>query len=256
MSEACQVLLTTEYLNNKLQNSVITNLENINGNIRNKTVYNKLKKGFPYIVESVKCKGKLIYFTLFNEKGYIYILHNLKFYGEWKEYNDDFSRFYIENEFLEKLWFSNIRSYYNIEFTDDEKYLLDELNELGIDILSKEFTYRKWKELIKNNEMKNVTVFLMDQSIISGVCNNLKSEVLYYAKISPFRTIINLNESEMSKLYEAIKIIPRVIYNKKIMLQSDKEKYIEEYKIYGIITSRRSKTLDGNITYWDPDIQK
>ena len=255
MSEASEVLLTTEYLNGKLENNVITNWKflNIKGNVKSKTVFNKFKKGFPYIVESVKCKGKLIYFTLFNEGGYVYILHNLKMTGVWREFDDDLSRWYIETELGEKIWFSNVRTYSNIEFTDNEEYLSKELDKLGIDILTSEFTMKRWNEIIKKNEKLNVTTFLMNQNIISGVGNHMKSEALYYSKISPFRIMGNLTENEVSKLYEGIKIIPRISYNKRGMFGDEKE---EDYKIYGKTSAKKSKTLDGYTTYWDPNVQK
>jgi formamidopyrimidine-DNA glycosylase len=46
--------------------------------------FKEFEKQLPVIVENVECKGKFIYFTVFNEKGYFYILHSLRMTGRWK----------------------------------------------------------------------------------------------------------------------------------------------------------------------------
>ena len=103
----------------------------------------------------------------------------------------------------------------------------------------------------------------MNQKIISGCGNYIKAEALYYAKISPLRKIGSLTQSESDKLFEALRIIPRIAYNYKGLSIKDytdqygeKGTYENELKIYGRKDAKRTKTSDGRITHWDPTVQK
>lgn len=89
----------------------------------------------------------------------------------------------------------------------------------------------------------------MNQNIISGCGNYIKSEVLYYSHISPLRKVNSLNIKEIEKLYEALKTIPKLSYEYQLT-----GNYFNK-KIYKNKNSKRTKTADGRFTYWDPIIQ-
>jgi formamidopyrimidine-DNA glycosylase len=52
---------------------------------------------------------------------------------------------------------------------------------------------------------KNITVLLMEQKVVSGVGNYLKSESLYSARINPWARINNLTDDNLLVLYGAIR---------------------------------------------------
>lgn len=251
MPESAEVKLTTEYLKEVLENKIVTDWVFLSGKYKKKSPigFNEFEENLPLIIESVECKGKFIYFTLFNENGYFYIFHSLRMTGSWQDYEDKYCRWYIEVDNKTKIWFRNPRSFATIEFTCNNELLQNKLNSLGPDILTPEFSLDVWKKLVENHHNKNITSFLMDQNIISGIGNYIKAEALYYAKISPLRKTGSLTEEESSKLFEGIRIIPRISYNKN-------EQYYEDLKIYGKGHAKRNKTCDGRITYWDPNVQQ
>lgn len=264
MPESAEIKLTTDYLKIKLENKIINNLVFLSGKYKDKTPkgFKEFKNNLPLIVENVQCKGKFIYFTLFNENGYIYIMHNIRMSGRWQEYEDDCCRWYIEISDGEYLWFRNPKCFSTVEFTSNYDELQQSINDLGPDILTDEFSLDKWKELVQKHQCKNITSFLMNQNIISGIGNYIKAEALYYAKISPFRKTGSLSEQEQEKLYEGIRIIPRISYNKGGLSIRDyansegsKGTYDEDIKIYGKPDADKIKTADGRITYWDSDVQ-
>lgn len=266
MPESAEVRLTTEYLKESLENKVITNWIFTSGQYINKKPqgFDNFENNLPFIVENVQCKGKLIYITVFNEKGYFYILHSLRMTGRWQDYEDAYCRWNIElDEGLNVLWFRNPRCFATLQFTQTKSILDEALDKLGPDILTEEFTLKIWNDMLIEHKNKNITSFLMNQNIISGIGNYIKSEALYYAKVSPLRKIGSLKNSEASKLYEGIRIIPRVAYNKNGLSIHDyadsngiKGTYGDDLKIYGKSTAEKTKTPDGRITYWDPEIQK
>ena len=103
----------------------------------------------------------------------------------------------------------------------------------------------------------------MNQGIISGCGNYIKAEVLYYAGISPLRKVGSMTEEESDKLFEGLRIIPRISYNHKGLSLRDyadhngKKGYYEaKLRVYGQKYAKRTKTSDGRTTYWDPHKQK
>ena len=224
MPEAAECLLTTEYLKEKLENQIIVDWVFMKGQYENKSPpgFDEFEKGLPYIVEDVECKGKFIYLTLYNEDGYFFIFHSLSHdRRRWQEHQDKCCRWSVHLHNGEILWFRNPRCFATLEFTSKESQLKKVLDNLGASILTDEFSLTLWKELVKKNKNKNITSFLMNQSILSGIGNYIKAESLYYAKISPLRKTGSLKEHEIERLYQGLRIIPRIAYNRNRMNLSD-----------------------------------
>jgi formamidopyrimidine-DNA glycosylase len=261
MPESAECLLTSEYLNMTLANKAITDFIFYSGQYEEDYPkgYIDFYDSLPLLVQEVKCKGKLIYFICYNEYRKYYILHSLRMTGRWQEKRDIYCRWYIEIERKKKMWFRDPRCLATLHFSSSERAFLTILEKLGPDILSATFSLDMWRKLVLKYKNKNITAFLMDQNIISGCGNYLKAEVLYYAKISPMRKISSLTESESEKVYEALRIIPRISYNNKGLDFADQHghKGFHEFhlKIYGKNFATRTKTPDGRTTYWYPSIQ-
>lgn len=265
MPESAEVKLTTDYLKQRLENKAITNWVFTSGQYQDKNPegFDEFEENLPLIVENVECKGKLIYITTFNEDGYFYILHSLRMTGRWQDYEDSNCRWNVElDNGKDTLWFRNPRCFATLKFTPNKSILENTLKELGPDILTAEFSLDVWNEMLIEHKNKNITSFLMNQNIISGIGNYIKAEALHYAKISPLRKTGSLKTSEALKLYEGIRIIPRIAYNKNGLSISDyadskgiKGTYGDDLKIYGKSFAERTKTSDGRITHWDPKVQ-
>lgn len=90
MPESAEVKITTDYLKSKLENKVITDWVFKSGQYEDTLPpgFAEFEDRMPLIVENVQCKGKFIYFTLFNEDGYFYIMHSLRMTGRWQDYED------------------------------------------------------------------------------------------------------------------------------------------------------------------------
>jgi formamidopyrimidine-DNA glycosylase len=111
--------------------------------------------------------------------------------------------------------------------------------------------------LVEANKTKNITVFLTDQKMLSGIGNYLKSEILYYAKISPYKNLEDLSIHKIEKLYEAIKIVPRISYNYNGLSTSNRKGYFDsQLKVYKKSFSLKEKTPDKATTYWKPSEQE
>lgn len=112
---------------------------------------------------------------------------------------------------FKNLYFDDLRRFGNIKITDQ----LD-LSDLGPDLLhhalNEMIPKDEWKNIFANHKPslmnKEMCQVLLDQSVVSGIGNYLKSEILYVAGILPDRKLDSLTEDEFEKLrVEAHRII-------------------------------------------------
>lgn len=102
---------------------------------------------------------------------------------------------------------------------------LDRIKNIGIDPLSKSFTFDVLKALL-NNHSRLIKSFLLDQKYISGLGNIYVDEALWEAKIKPQRQTGQLSEEEIQALYIAIpKVVERGIKNLGTSLGSHRSNY-------------------------------
>lgn len=260
MQECSEIRLTVDFLNTSLKNKTIINWLFTGGKYTDNYPegYEDFYEDLPLTVDEVNCNGKFIYFKLssvINGKKY-YILHSLNLSGGWQKTYDLNSKWFIETDDGQTLWFRDIKSSSMLKFTRDEDVLQTHLSTLGPDIMSSDFKLPDFKILIKKHAKLNITSFLMDQSIISGCGNYIKSEILYDAKVSPLRQVKSLNSTDIDLIYQALCVIPRVSYNKGVSFDNYKGQSNSFLKIYGKNFATRTKTPDGHTTYWDPAVQR
>ncbi len=74
---------------------------------------------------------------------------------------------------------------------------------LGIDPLAREFTVNRLKELVAVDSMQ-LKSFLCDQRKISGIGNAYADEILWKARMSPFKLSITLTDEETQRLHRSI----------------------------------------------------
>lgn len=277
MPEVPEVKLTVDFLNRSCQGKYLIKWNFTDGKYTEDYPegYINFYANLPLYVSSVKNKGKFIYFNLESENKQnlnFYVLHSLRMTGRWQIEYDEYCKWYIEivddplnysENDIKTIWFRDPRSFATLIYTDEIQTLNNQLNNLGPDIMTIDFTIDKFQNLTKKYENRNITSFLMDQKVISGCGNYIKSEVLYSAKISPLRKVKSLSAFEKKELYTALCTIPKISYNN---LGLSLHHYANEHgqkgchdsalKIYGKSFAKREKTADGRTTYWDPRIQK
>jgi len=133
--------------------------------------------------------------------------------GEWAPaiqgpLSDPYNRFLHLVFFLddgEMMALSDARKFAKVELQKTEDLLNSEdFKNLGPEPLEDSFTILKLKEILKNKKGK-IKQVLMDQKIIAGIGNIYASEILWWSKIHPERTVQTLNDAELGLLYKYIK---------------------------------------------------
>lgn len=88
-------------------------------------------------------------------------------------------------------------------YVTPEDVSLARIANLGIEPLDKKFTVVKLKELLKSDS-KQLKSFLCSQSKITGIGNAYADEIVWHARLSPFKLSINLNDTEIERLHQSI----------------------------------------------------
>jgi len=112
----------------------------------------------------------------------------------------------------EMLALSDLRKFAKVElWSSSELEEAEDFKSLGPEPLERNFTFEKFKDTLKNKKGK-IKQVLMEQAVIAGIGNIYSDEILWQARIHPFKEISKLKERELKKIYRAIKeILPKAI---------------------------------------------
>lgn len=83
---------------------------------------------------------------------------------------------------------------------------LPDLLKIGPEPLTTDFNSNKFKKII-GKEKRKIKLVLMDQEVIAGIGNIYSDDILWQAKIHPFKPASNLSIKELRDIYKAMKII-------------------------------------------------
>lgn len=113
--------------------------------------------------------------------------------------------FYLDDN--RQLALSDLRKFAKVVFGKKEEVEnLPEIKKLGPEPLTKDFTFDKFKALIKK-QRRGIKQVLIDQNIIAGIGNIYSDEILWLAKVHPLFPANKLNEKQIKGIYSAMKKI-------------------------------------------------
>lgn len=211
MPEGPEAKKTSTYINKFLKNNTILSINILKGRYVNKDPPCGLyyfKEKLPLKVIKVDNKGKFIYIILEND---IFIFNTLGMSGFWttkklKHSNVEF------NTNKGPIYFHDQRNFGTLKFIFTKIEFELKLQKIGPDLLDVNIKFDIFKNrlLLKKNLNKIIAKVFMDQSIISGIGNYLRSEILWHCRISPFVKVSELTETQIRKLF---KISRKVIWS-------------------------------------------
>lgn len=253
-----------------LFNNNIDDKSNNKSNNKKSNDKNSNDKNIGIKIININCKGKFIYWEFENN---VFMFNTLGMSGVWsrtKEKHSSIEIIYKTSIHKKKIYFVDQRHFGTIKFVFTKKELNDKLKTIGPDILNdKDMSLDLFNKIIKKHPPKNITSVLMNQKIISGIGNYLKSESLYHAKISPFRTVESLSEEEINNLYQSCRLKIIGSYNLGGVsvrhfkdVDDKKGQYTFRLEVYGKKQDKLGNKLNHDITpdkrytYWTPNVQK
>ena len=268
MPEGPEVKRITEKLRSAVVDKNLESIEIISGRYLKHGPpdnFNNFAKSLPVKISDVACKGKFIY-ALF-DNGYS-MWNTLGMAGSWSPVPTKHSR--VKLNFKEgSAYFNDIRNFGTLKFVTGRKRLVEKLDSLGPDMLAENIPNSKFSSLIMRKSNKTIAEVIMDQSIVSGVGNYLKSESLYLARISPHRVVETLSPEEISNLNAAIQCTIRSSYasggatiHTFLDFDGKQGEYSRRFAVYNQKADIagnsvvREITKDKRASFWVPEIQK
>jgi len=227
MPECPEVTILSDYLKDNLLNRTILSIEINSGKYLHKKILGKelLNENIKYKVIDVSSKGKVLYITLKHSTTIIYFVSHLGMSGEWSFEESDTNRIRLlgeHNESSFKLCYNDPRNFGNIEILNENDFK-KRIDKLAPDVLKTEFTdddflnivkqyLKKSKQREKQLIFKVLTKQNLSDGIFSGLGNYLIPEILYDAKISPYRQMSSLSDDDLLKLSHSIKYVTKLSY--------------------------------------------
>jgi len=101
------------------------------------------------------------------------------------------------------LQFSDIRKFATFELIENNSTSRS-LEKLGIEPLEREFTFPKFREIIKKKKGK-LKAFLLDQKNVVGIGNIYADEICFASGIHPVAEIQNLSDESLKNIHREIK---------------------------------------------------
>lgn len=193
--------------------------------------YASFIRDLPLRCTSVKTKGKVTFIN-FSKKWTLIV--KLGMTGWFRDRGPGNVLF----QFSDPLFFVDQRSFGTLTFTKDPS---KEMNKLGLDIQSLRFS-ELWSR-VQRVKLGSRTIedVLMDQKlVVSGIGNYLKSEVLFLAKIVPFRKASTLTRGDWYRIFRAIQ---KKLKNRTMYVYQQKVPWVHTYK------------FKGRTTWWVPGVQ-
>lgn len=95
------------------------------------------------------------------------------------------------------------------------------LSKLGPDALDEATTAAMAREALEANASRALGTVLLDQSVLAGLGNYLRSEILFLAGLLPERTFGELDEAKQAELVELCLAVPRRAYTSEGFTTSD-----------------------------------
>ena len=224
---------------------------------------------FPTLLKDVNCKGKFIYFTFTDKQEDYYMFNTLGMSGRWTNVHSKHARVCFFFEDAEPLYFTDIRNFGTLKIINSVKELNKKLKSLGPDVLSEPAVGPGlFRQRFLNKPDKTITECLMNQSVISGVGNYLKSEILYACEISPHRLCRDITLKEYNNLYQACYWLPRLSYKMggaTLATYRDPSgkpgEFSRRFAVYNQKTDPEGRTVikentkDKRTTHWVPEVQ-
>ena len=197
MAEGPQVLRRSEWLHRYLADRTTVRVDSLRDDIPAKALTDRK-------VLRVFCKGKNIFIEFEGKK----VLYNhMLMRGTWKRL--DGAQLFLPADawlglYVGPYTICNLRGQ-KLELIDHEQ-MERKLDSLGPDTMAKPYPIEEVRQALQNTTTP-ISEALLDQSVLAGVGNAAKSEILFLSRLDPRLTFSELSNTQAQAVLEAIPTI-------------------------------------------------
>ena len=257
MPEGPEVKLNSVALSKAISNSVLADFIVESGRYtRNPLVgLENFRKTLPAKVIGTGCHGKFMYVIFDNG------------WNLWSSKRSGHTRVKFQAGDT-VVYYNDIRNFGTLKFIYGAHELKKKLKKLGLDLLSSKVSPREFLSKLRIHDGKNICKVMMNQNVLAGVGNYIKSEALWIAKMNPNKLVSDFEDYELLELKEAIAHVMRSSYENDgatflthTGFSGRKGRYKERFACYNRKIDvdgnqvTKTKTPDGRTTYWSAERQ-
>jgi len=267
MPEGPECRKIAEVLAKAISGKKITSINVISGRYTKSEIsgFDKFKRNLPLGVAGAGVHGKFIY--LICEKEFS-VWNTLGMSGSWKTEQTAHSRVVFNMSDGDSVYFEDMRNFGTLKMVHGKHQLIEKLQSLGPDMLNGDIDSNTFIERFRKRNKDNICKVLMDQAVVSGVGNYLKSDSLWLAKIYPYAKVSDLSDLDLETLHTCVKKTIVTSYefsgatiNALLGIEHGKGDYLSKFLVYNRKTDEydnpvvKEMTPDGRKTHWVKEIQ-
>jgi DNA-formamidopyrimidine glycosylase len=265
MPEGPEVRKQAEYLSDRARLGPLTEVNVLSGRYKKKPLsgLEKLREALPLKVIGGGSHGKFIYLIL-EDGSSIHI--TLGMTGGWLDEKLKHAR--IQLRFGEKdVYYNDTRNFGTFKLCSSRSALVEKLKSLGPDIMQK-IPDDVFIKALRKKAHWNICKAMMDQKVVSGIGNYLKSEILYDCRIDPHLHVADLNDKQLIMIRDSAYRIAWASYESGgATIQSYRNpdgttgEFSRRFAVYACDKDplgnlvEKIKLDDGRTTHWVPAIQ-
>lgn len=188
--------------------------------------------------------------------------------GSWSRTRLKHSRAELMLDDGTSVFFNDARNFGTLKYVHGRDALSKKLALIGPDMLAEDVDNGLFISRIRKKNKRTITENMMDQTLISGVGNYLKSECLYFAGISPHRICESIDDDALIKLNNTIKAVIRQSYKTGGAtiytfqnFEGKKGQYTSRFAVYNQKKDPLGNDVEfftspeGRTTFWVPEVQ-
>lgn len=250
----------------RVSNRTLQSIELVSGRFQKKAPggFESFITQLPIKVVGAGVHGKFIYWILTDE---LSIWSTLGMTGAWSAVQTKHTRvkFNLNDG---AVFFNDQRNFGTLKFVRGKHQLIEKLKSMGPDMLAEDVSDELFIERIRAKPKWEITEALMEQTLVAGVGNYIKSDSLWLARINPFRKVHDISDEELINLNRSIKHVMRESFQSggatiKTYKSFDgsEGKYSRRFLVYNQDADPdgnevvKCTTDDNRSTFWVPKVQ-
>lgn len=250
----------------RVSNRTLLSVEMVSGRYTKKppTGIDSFTAHLPCKIVGAGVHGKFIYWILSDE---LSIWSTLGMTGAWSSVETKHTRvkFNLNDG---AVYYNDQRNFGTLKFVRGKFQLIEKLKSMGPDMLANDVEDELFIERLRTKPEWQITKALMEQSIVAGVGNYIKSDSLWLARISPLRKVTDISDEELCNLNRSIKHVMRESFQSggatiKTYKSFDgsEGQYARRFLVYNQDNDpdgnavKKQTTDDKRSTFWVPEVQ-